>query len=241
MALDNPQGVLVQRNIGKELMMLVTRQPTAAVSRIKLLLKIATIVAIAALLNYGGQLVVGRIEFQLWPEHDHMVVAMFWLSMTAYVLLMALPFAPGIELGLALMMVLGTKGIVLVYICTLVSLSLSFMVGRLIPLEVFARFLGWLHLKNARDLLIRIGLLDAEEKLNYLLNTAPLRIIPFLLKHRYLLVAFILNLPGNALVGGGGGVGVIAGMSGLYPFFRYLLLIGLAILPLPLFFLFCKM
>ena len=221
--------------------MLVTRQPTAAVSRIKLLLKIATIVAIAALLNYGGHLVVGRIEFQLWPEHDHMVVAMFWLSMTAYVLLMALPFAPGIELGLALMMVLGTKGIVLVYICTLVSLSLSFMVGRLIPLEVFARFLGWLHLKNARDLLIRIGLLDAEEKLNYLLNTAPLRIIPFLLKHRYLLVAFILNLPGNALVGGGGGVGVIAGMSGLYPFFRYLLLIGLAILPLPLFFLFCKM
>jgi hypothetical protein len=115
------------------------------------------------------------------------------------------------------------------------------MVGRLIPLEVFARFLGWLHLKNARDLLIRIGPLDSEQKLNCLLNTAPLRIIPFLLKHRYLLVAFILNLPGNALVGGGGGIGVIAGMSGLYPFLRYFLLIGMAILPLPLFFSLCKM
>jgi hypothetical protein len=239
--LDNPQGVLVQGDIGKELIMLVTRQPMAATARIKLLLKIAIIVGIAALLNYGGHLVVGRIEFQLWPEHDHMVVTMFWFSVAAYVLLMALPFAPGIELGLALMMVLGPRGVVLVYVCTLLSLSLSFMVGRLIPLEVFARFLGWLHLKNARDLLIRIGPLDSEQKLNCLLNTAPPRIIPFLLKHRYLLVAFILNLPGNALVGGGGGIGVIAGMSGLYPFLRYLLLIGMAILPLPLFFSLCKM
>jgi hypothetical protein len=222
-------------------MMFATRQTTATMSRIKVLLKIAIIVGIAALLNYGGHLVVDRIEFQLWPEHDHMVVAMFWLSVLAYVLLMALPFAPGIELGLALMMVLGPKGVVLVYFCTLLSLSLSFMVGRLIPLETFARFLGWLHLQSARNLLIRLGPLDAEQKLNHLLNTAPLKIIPFLLKHRYLMVAFILNLPGNALVGGGGGIGVIAGMSGLYPFFRYLVLIGLAISPLPLFVLYYKM
>lgn len=241
MALDNSQGVLVQRDTGKELMMFATRQTTAAMSRVKLLIKIAIIVGIAALLNYGGHLVVDRIEFQLWPEHDHIVVTMFWLSVLAYVLLMALPFAPGIELGLALMMVLGPKGVALVYFCTLLSLSLSFMVGRLIPLEIFARFLGWLHLQNARDLLIRIGPLESEQKLNYLLNTAPSRIIPFLLKHRYLMVAFILNLPGNALVGGGGGIGVIAGMSGLYPFLRYLVMISLAISPLPLFILCGKM
>jgi hypothetical protein len=35
-------------------------------------------------------------------------------------------------------------------------------------------------------------------------------------------------------VGGGGGVGVIAGMSGLYPFLNFFLLISLSILPLPL-------
>lgn len=214
--------------------MLVVRQPVAGTSRIKLLFKIAIVVGLVALLNYGGHLVVGKIEFQFWPEHENMVITMFWLSVLVYIVLMALPFTPGVELGLALMMVLGPKGIVLVYLCTLLSLSLSFMVGRLIPLRAFARFLGWLHLEIARDLLIQVEPLDAEQKLNYLLKTAPLRVIPFLLKHRYFMIAFILNLPGNALVGGGGGIGLIAGLSRLYPFFKFFLLISLAILPLPL-------
>lgn len=214
--------------------MLVTRQPMAGTSRVKLLFKIAMVVGFAALLNYGGHLVVGRIEFQLWPEHEHMVITVLWISLLAYVLLMSLPFAPGIELGLALMMVLGPRGVVLVYVCTLLSLAMSYLIGRLIPLNGFARFLGWLHLQNARDLMIRLEPLDSDEKLNYLLKTAPARIIPFLLKHRYLMIALILNLPGNALVGGGGGIGMITGMSGLYSFQKYLLLISLAILPLPL-------
>jgi hypothetical protein len=214
--------------------MLVVRQPAAGTSRLRLLLKIAIIFGLAALLNYSGHLVVAKIEFQFWPEHEQMVVTMLWFSILVYILLMALPFAPGVELGLALMMVLGPKGIVLVYFCTLLSLSLSFIVGRLIPLRAFAGFLGWLHLQNARNLLIEIEPLNAEEKLDCLLKSAPTRIIPFLVRHRYLMIALILNLPGNALVGGGGGVGVIAGMSRLYPFFKYFLLISLSILPLPL-------
>jgi hypothetical protein len=214
--------------------MLVVRQPAARSSRLRLLIKIAVIVGLAALLNYGGHLVVAKIEFQFWPEHEHMVITVLWVSILVYVLLMALPFAPGVELGLALMMVLGPKGIVLVYFCTLLSLSLSFIVGRLIPLRVLAGLLGWLHLQNARNLLIRLEPLNAEEKLDCLLKSAPLRIIPFLVRHRYLMIALILNLPGNALVGGGGGVGVIAGMSGLYPFLNFFLLISLSILPLPL-------
>ena len=48
------------------------------------------------------------------------------------------------------------------------------------------------------------------------------------------MIALILNLPGNALVGGGGGIGVIAGMNRLYPFLKCLLLISLSILLLPL-------
>ena len=214
--------------------MLVVRQPAARSSRLRLLIKIAVIVGLAALLNYGGHLAVAKIEFQFWPEHEDMVITVLWVSILVYVLLMALPFAPGVELGLALMMVLGPKGIVLVYFCTLLSLSLSFIVGRLIPLRVLAGLLGWLHLQNSRNLLIRLEPLNAEEKLDCLLKSAPLRIIPFLVRHRYLMIALILNLPGNALVGGGGGVGVIAGMSGLYPFLNFFLLISLSILPLPL-------
>ena len=214
--------------------MLGVKQPAARSSQIRLLLKIVTLAGLVVLVNSGGHWVAGRIEFQFWPEHEQMALTILWFSILVYILLMALPFAPGVELGLALMMVLGPKGIVLVYLCTLLSLSLSFVVGRLIPLRVFAGFLGWLHLQKARDLLIQLEPLSAEQKMKFILKSAPLKIIPFLVRHRYLMIALILNLPGNALVGGGGGVGVIAGMSGLYPFFKFLLLIGLSILPLPL-------
>jgi hypothetical protein len=205
--------------------------------KFKLLFKIVLLAGFLLALNYGGNRVVEQINFQLWPQHEHLLITALWFSIAVYVLWMALPFVPGIELGLALMVMLGAKGVVLVYLCTLVSLSLSFAIGRLIPLKNFARFLGWLHLHKARDLVLKLQPLNPEEKLDFLLETAPSRVVPYLLKHRYFLIAIILNLPGNALIGGGGGIGLVAGMSRLYPFPKYLLLVGFAITPLPLLFL----
>ena len=213
------------------------RQSPTVTPKLKLLLKILMVVGFVLLLNYGGNQVIGHINFQLWPEHEHLVITVVWFSIAVYILWMAIPFVPGIELGLALMVMLGSKGVVLVYLCTLLSLSLSFAVGRLIPLQAFARFLGWLHLRKARDLVVQLKALNSEEKLDLLLRTAPPKIVPYLLKHRYLMIALILNLPGNALIGGGGGIGVIAGMSRLYPFPKFMLLVSLAITPLPLLFL----
>jgi len=80
--------------------------------------------------------------------------------------------------------------------------------------------------------------LDTEEqRLRFLLQSAPTRIVPFLLRYRYLIIGILFNLPGNALIGGGGGIGLIAGMSKLFPFPKYLLLICLAITPGPIIFL----
>ena len=210
------------------------RQTPAETPRIRRFFKISLIIGFLVLLNYGGSLVVEQINFQLWPEHEHLMITVLWFAIVVYVLWMALPFVPGIELGLALMVMLGTRGIVLVYLCTLLSLSLSFTIGRLIPLNGFARFLGWLHLYKAQDLVLQLEPLNSEEKLNFLLRTAPSKVIPFLLKHRYLTIAIALNLPGNALIGGGGGIGLITGMSRLYPFPKYILLVSLAITPLPI-------
>jgi hypothetical protein len=209
-------------------------QAPAETPRSRLFLKLSLIVGFLVLLNYGGSLVVERINFQLWPQHEHLMITMFWFSILVYVLWMAIPFVPGVELGLVLMVMLGPKGVVLVYLCTLLSLSLSFTIGRLLPLHVFARFLGWLHLHKAQDLVLKLEPLNSEERLDFLIRTAPSKVTPFLLKHRYLMIAIALNLPGNALIGGGGGIGLITGMSGLYPFPRYLLLISLAITPLPI-------
>ncbi|MBW2722347.1 MAG: hypothetical protein JRC67_09040 [Deltaproteobacteria bacterium] len=215
-------------------MMSEVRQAPAETPKIRRFFKISLIVGLLVLVNYGGSLVVEQINFQLWPEHEHLMITVLWFAIVVYVLWMALPFVPGIELGLALMVMLGTRGVVLVYLCTLLSLSLSFTIGRLIPLNGFARFLGWLHLHKAQDLVLQLEPLNSEEKLNFLLRTAPSKVIPFLLKHRYLTIAIALNLPGNALIGGGGGIGLITGMSRLYPFPKYILLVSLAITPLPI-------
>jgi hypothetical protein len=213
------------------------RQASAETPKFRLLLKISLIAGFLVLLNYGGSLVVEQINFQLWPQHEHIMIIMLWFSIVVYVLWMALPFVPGVELGLALMVMLGPKGVVLVYVCTLLSLTLSFTIGRLIPLNGFARFFGWLHLHKAQDLVLQLKPLNSEERLDFLMRTAPSKVIPFLLRHRYLMIAIALNLPGNAIIGGGGGIGLITGMSRLYPFPRYILLVSLAITPLPLLFL----
>jgi hypothetical protein len=210
------------------------RQEPAETPKIRRFLKISLIVGFLVLVNYGGSLVIKQINFQVWPEHERLMITVLWFAIVVYVLWMAIPFVPGIELGLALMLLLGTRGVVLVYLCTLLSLSLSFTIGRLIPLNSFARFLGWLHLYKAQDLVLQLEPLNSEEKLDFLLRSAPSRILPFLLKHRYLMIAIALNLPGNALIGGGGGIGLISGMSRLLSFPKYILLVSLAITPLPL-------
>ena len=209
----------------------------ASMPKLRLFFKVALVIGFLLVLNFGGSFLVEHINFQVWPQHEHMLLTALWFSILVYIFWMALPFVPGIELGLALMVMLGAKGVVLVYLCTLLSLSLSFAIGRLIPLKYFARFLGWLHLGKARDLVLELEPLNPEEKLDFLLGTAPSKAVPYLLEHRYLMIAIILNLPGNALIGGGGGIGLVAGMSRLYPFPKYLLLVGLAITPLPLLFL----
>jgi hypothetical protein len=85
--------------------------------------------------------------------------------------------------------------------------------------------------------MLKLEPMNPQERFDILLQSAPSKIVPFLLQHRYLMIALILNLPGNALIGGGGGIGLIAGMSKLYTFPRYFLLISVAITPLPLLFL----
>ena len=119
------------------------RQSTARTPRAKRLLKISLVFVLLVLLNYGGRLVVEQINFQLWPEHENLMITVFWLSVAVYVLWMAMPFVPGIELGLAIMVMLGPKGVVLVIspwnYPILLTLSLSLGVF-LIALG----FLAWL-------------------------------------------------------------------------------------------------
>jgi len=198
--------------------------------------KIVLILAILVTINWGGTWLAHQINFQIFPRHEPILHTIVLGAVLLYILLMAVPFMPGIEIGLALMVMLGSKGALLVYLCTLVALSISFTVGRTIPPRLVYRLLNWLYLYKASALVRQLEPLNQLERLRLLQEKAPAKIAPFLLNHRYLTVAVALNLPGNALIGGGGGIGLIVGMSKIIPFHAYIALLAIAIAPVPLWF-----
>lgn len=164
-----------------------------------------------------------------------MLDAILLAAVVIYILFMATPFMPGIEVGLAIMFLLGSKSALLVYLCTLIALSISYAIGKIFPLHWVRKFLQWLYLNRASRLVDQLEKLAPGERLQFLYRQSPAKLAPFLLNHRYATIAVALNLPGNALIGGGGGIGLIVGMSRLIPFHKYFLLISLAIAPVPLF------
>lgn len=208
--------------------------PSRRVPYAKLAVKIGIVLALLAALYLAGSWMVERIESQLSPLYRGYGDIVLFVVTGIYILLMTVPFVPGIELGLALLMILPMKGIAVVYFSTLSALCLSFLIGQCIPTRAIGGLLDWLHLQRARDLIERLEPLAPREKLNLLVQMAPARAIPFLLRHRYIAVAVAFNIPGNYLIGGGGGIGMMAGLSGLFRFPAYALMVGVAISPIPL-------
>lgn len=193
----------------------------------------ALLVAFLAGVHYGGRWLIGALEAQFMPWYQVYGGWALAVLLALYVVLMALPFVPGIEVSLAILMILGVDGVGAVYGSTLAALCLSFAVGRLLPVTVIGRLFGWLHLHRARAFVERLAPLGPEARLALLVAAAPVRLIPFLLRHRYLAVAVAFNVPGNALIGGGGGIGLAAGLSGLFRFPAYVAMVAVAISPIP--------
>lgn len=187
----------------------------------------------------GGSLAAGRgltqfVVLDIWPSNESQVHRMIMSATAIYVVSAAIPFVPGAEIGWGLIMALGPDIVPLVYASMVAALLLSYGIGRLVPPRVTAGLFGYLGLTRARDLVLRMAPLDADDRLELLIAAAPRRVVPFLLRHRHVALAIALNIPGNTLVGGGGGLALAAGMSGLYRFPDYLLTILLAVAPIPL-------
>ena len=164
------------------------------------------------------------------PEIHRVLMAMS----VVYVLAAATPFVPGAEVGLGMIAVFGSRIVVLVYICMFVALTLAYLVGRLIPVRLLARMFAFIRLERASDLILEFSKLDQNQRSAMLVNGASGKWGCFLFRKRYIALAMALNIPGNSLVGGGGGLSLLAGMSGLFGFAPFCLTIAVAIAPLPL-------
>lgn len=184
--------------------------------------------------RFAANLVIEHFGFHLYPRLEPMMHRLILLTTICYVILTAIPFMPGVEIGLSLIAFLGPKISFLVYVSTVLALTLSYAAGRFVPARYCARALGFIGLNRAQELVNKMAPMNSAERLAYLTKNAPPGIISFLLRHRFIALAAAINIPGNALIGGGGGIALFAGMSGLFPFPMYLLTIALAVAPVPL-------
>ena len=128
----------------------------------------------------------------------------------------------------------ATDDFSVVYVATVLALCLSYTMGRMVPMPALARFLASLRMRRAADLVRRAAPLSREERLAMLLDGAPPLIVALALRRRYVALALALNVPGNTLIGGGGGIALLAGLSGLFAPLPTVLAFAIGVLPVPL-------
>jgi hypothetical protein len=156
------------------------------------------------------------------------------LLLIAYALLIAIPFVPGVEIGLLLMAMEGAWFSPLIYGATVAGLVIAYAVGEWMPYPRLQNMLAYMRMHRANALLDRISPMTREERVHMLQRGAPAWLSPSVSRYRYLLLAVLVNLPGNSFIGGGGGILFVAGLSHLFRPAITLLTICLAVAPVPL-------
>ncbi|MGD1888218.1 MAG: hypothetical protein ACFB01_14055 [Cohaesibacteraceae bacterium] len=166
-----------------------------------------------------------------------MLIQLIAVILLVFVITSALPFVPGAEIGLGLMIVFGGSVAPFVYLAMVLALSLAYLIGRLLPAQWMIDLFSYLGFQRAASLVEDFCATPRDRRIEHLVAAAPPRIVPFLLRNRYLAVMLMLNIPGNSVIGGGGGIALAAGVSGLFRFPIFLLAILVAVAPLPIIFL----
>src|SRR6056297_1680477 len=151
-----------------------------------------------------------------------------------YAVLIAIPFVPGVEIGLSVLAAGGPGIAPLVWLATASGLSLAFVVGCFVPLRWLHRFLLDLHLTGAADLIARFEAVPPVERAAFIHSFLPQRYCGWIVKYRYVNLAVLINVPGNSVIGGGGGIALISGLSGVFRLPTTVLTIVIATAPIPL-------
>jgi len=170
-------------------------------------------------------------------ESDAAARAMTGLLVTVvigYALLLAIPFVPGVEIGLVILVLKGAEAAPIVYAATVLGLLLAFAVGHYAPLRALISYSQELSLRRLADMLARIEKTPRSDRLDGMRDRLPEWLAPILCNYRYLTLAALLNVPGNIVLGGGGGIMMFGGLSRLFQFRWVALTVMLATLPVPL-------
>lgn len=204
----------------------------------KLIIFLAVVLAIVLAFTLGGHAAFEWVK-QL-AEQARNPVTLVILGI-AYTVLLAIPGVPGLEVGLVMMVVFGELGIVAVWVCTILGLNTTFFFGRRIPREKLKR---WLTPKDVPEHELPSFAVGQADTFTLVLERNKLgrKILKWTGPpggwRRYALVGFLLNMPGNFIIGGGGGIALFCGTSDDIKWRPYLLTTALAAMPIPLMFYF---
>lgn len=190
----------------------------------------------AGLLGIGWMLshVLADEAKTLAPPGEMLKLNMMVISVLAiYVVASALPFVPGAEIGLVLIGAFGAAAAIPVYVCMVLALCLAYGFGRLTPPEALARGFAFLNLKKSAELVRQTASLPPDKRMDHLLGRSRHPMVQRLLECRYVALGIAFNVPGNSLLGGGGGLALLSGLSRLFAPQWFLLTTLLAVAPIP--------
>lgn len=193
----------------------------------------------AALIGAGavsGHFLQDVVIPEMRPMNEPTIHRIIMSALVIFVLAAAIPFVPGAEIGFAMLLLFGGKAAPIVYGGMVCALVLSYGVARLVPLRALGTLVRWLGLKRIADLTRQIADTPVRDRGDLVFNKMNCRIGKSMMRNRYVVLALLLNLPGNSILGGGGGIAFMAGVSGLYGWWPYLLTVMLAVAPVPLVF-----
>jgi hypothetical protein len=197
---------------------------------LRVVIVVLVALAIAAIIGWAN-----RQSAALKAQHaDHVMLGILALLLLAYALMIATPFVPGIEIGLTVMMIQGPSIVPAVYLATVAGLVLAYAAGAQMPDGALRRLFADFGLHRAAAMIERIEPMAPAERLALLQARLPGRLGALASRFRYVLVALAVNLPGNSLIGGGGGILLVAGLSRLFSLGAITATMLVAVAPFPL-------
>lgn len=199
-----------------------------------IVIRLAALLAVVLLAGWAVHALTEALDLMVMPHNERAVHRSIMLATAVFIVLLAIPFVPGAEIGLTMLTVFGAAIAPLVYGATVTALMLAFLVGRFLPPTILARTLRLIRLKRAADFIEDMADLPREARVARLMESGSPRLARLATRYRYLAVLLAINLPGNVLIGGGGGIAMIAGMSGLFAPLPFLLTVAVAVAPVPL-------
>ncbi len=204
------------------------------VATLRVALTLVALIGLILLGRTGVAILEDAMSFSIMPKSPVTIGIAIAAATVFYIIFLALPYVPGAEIGIFMLAMFGAKIAPLIYAATVLSLLLAFGIGRRVPLGIVARGLARVRLQRAAALVTRMAATPVADIPALLVPQDRSRFYAFFIRFRYFALMVLFNLPGNMLIGGGGGIAMAAGLSRLYRPLPYLVSVIVAVLPVPL-------